>query len=441
MNISEYYTIKECEDTVFLLPFGQGIADHKRGVTLNKSGAELFDALKKGNMSGDELNENSDYISSLKNLGIIDPVSIVSYNDDVIFQNAEKSIFNQGKNNIYDNNIPSTFSVTGNKEDKIAKTSESKYNIAGININILGDSSLIHKGFELFKISGGAHPNIIKNPDKNDCLNTGSNAIPDLNIEIKKYDGTDPRHDFPVNYGAKPLIVNYRLCVYPSKDGDSYDLFFPSNRFVFYGNLAYDGNKAILYYIGSCKETDIKTITNEIFHAIRLIFLYHASFKGMFAIHSASLLYKEKAWLFSGQSGTGKSTHTNLWHKNFDTPLINGDVNLVSVAGDTPMVHGTPWCGTSGIYDNKSYTLGGITLLKQSLENRVNTLSLPHKQLLVNQRIISPSWTEEMFDRNWDNTCLAVSDIFVSQLECRPDDAAALVMKKAIDDYLLLLNN
>ena len=46
--------------------------------------------------------------------------------------------------------------------------------------------------------------------------------------------------------------------------------------------------------------------------------------------------------------------------------------------------------------------------------------------------------TEDMFDRNWDNTCLAVSDIFVSQLECRPDDAAALVMKKATDDYLSL---
>ncbi|MCR5635398.1 MAG: hypothetical protein K6F90_08785 [Lachnospiraceae bacterium] len=420
MNINEYYTIKECEDTVFLLPFGQGIADHKRGVTLNRSGADLYNGLKKDTLNDDELRENADFISSLKTLGIIDPLPIVSYNDDIIFQNAENSIFDRSKNEI---------------------ASEGKYNIAGININILGDSSLIHKGFELFKISGGAHPDIIKNTDKNDSLNPGSNSIPDLNIEIKKYDGTDPRHDFPVNYGAKPLIVNYQLCVYPSKESNSYDLFFPCNRFVFYGNLAYDGDKAMLYYAGSRKETDIKTITNEIFHAIRLIFLYHASFKRMFAIHSASLLYKEKAWLFSGQSGTGKSTHTRLWNKNYDTPLINGDINLISVAGDSPVIHGTPWCGTSGIYDNRSYPLGGITLLKQSPENKVNTLSLPDKQLLVNQRIISPSWTEKMFDRSWEYTHRAVSDIFVAQLECRPDDDAAHVMKKAIDDHLLLLNN
>ena len=37
--------------------------------------------------------------------------------------------------------------------------------------------------------------------------------------------------------------------------------------------------------------------------------------KGMFALHSASLLYLEKAWLFSGPSGMGKSTHTALWKK------------------------------------------------------------------------------------------------------------------------------
>ncbi len=434
MNISKYYTIKNSGDIYFLLPFGQAIADHKRGVTLNRSGAELFDALKKGNMSGDELNENSDFISSLKNLGIIDPVSIVSYNDDVIFQNAENSIFNRSKNNIYDNDIPEAFSVAGNNEDKIAKTPESKYNIAGVNINIIGDISLIHEGFNLFKVPDVPNPAL----NKNEGLYKDGNSIADLNIELVKYDGTDPRHDFPLNNKITPLIVNYQLCVYPSKDRDAYDLFFPCNHHVFYARLSCDGTRANLYYIGACEKSDKTNIRSELFHAIRMIFLYRVSFKGMFAIHSASVLYKEKAWLFSGQSGTGKSTHTNLWHKNFDTPLINGDVNLVSVAGDTPMVHGTPWCGTSGIYDNKSYTLGGITLLKQSLENKVNTLSLPHKQLLVNQRIISPSWTEEMFDRNWDNTCLAVSDIFVSQLECRPDDDAALVMKKATDDYLSL---
>ena len=443
MIINEKYTIKQSEDTYFLLPFGQAIAEHKRGVTLNRAGAELFEALKKGSLTDDELRENADFISSLKNLGIIDPVPPVSYSGDLIFQNAEKNILISNQNNRDVPNIDISVKLTDQviKETKTDNASDNRFNIAGININIHADRSLIHEGFDLFKIPDLAHLAVNKGADKNNDLNIVSDSTPDLNIDIKEYTGVDPRNDFPVNKESEPLIVNYQLCVYPSKNGNTYDLFFPFNNFVFFANISCDGKNAELYYIPSLDKAGNEKIKNEIFHSIRLIFLYHASFKGMFAVHSASLLYKDKAWLFSGQSGTGKSTHTGLWNKNFGTPIINGDVNLVSVSDDTPMIHGTPWCGTSGIFDNKSYPLGGITLLKQSPENKVNTLSLPDKQLLVNQRIISPSWTEKMFDRNWEYTCRAVSDIFVAQLECRPDDDAAHVMKKAIDDHLLLLNN
>lgn len=43
--------------------------------------------------------------------------------------------------------------------------------------------------------------------------------------------------------------------------------------------------------------------TDNLFHAIRLFFLFIAQKKGLFAIHSASILYHDKAWLFSGHSG------------------------------------------------------------------------------------------------------------------------------------------
>ena len=34
---------------------------------------------------------------------------------------------------------------------------------------------------------------------------------------------------------------------------------------------------------------------------------------GTVAIHSSCIVYKDKAVLFLGESGTGKSTHTRLW--------------------------------------------------------------------------------------------------------------------------------
>ena len=41
------------------------------------------------------------------------------------------------------------------------------------------------------------------------------------------------------------------------------------------------------------------------------------AFKGML-LHSSAVVYEEKGYLFSAPSGTGKSTHTQLWLKEFE---------------------------------------------------------------------------------------------------------------------------
>ena len=89
-----------------------------------------------------------------------------------------------------------------------------------------------------------------------------------------------------------------------------------------------------------------------------------------------------KYGFFSGHSGMGKSTHTNLWKEQFGTKIINGDLNLIGWSNGEqanigqsvdkpgskghPIVYGMPWCGTSGIASTKSYPLGGIVLLGRS---------------------------------------------------------------------------
>ena len=60
---------------------------------------------------------------------------------------------------------------------------------------------------------------------------------------------------------------------------------------------------------------------DNLFHAIRLFYLYLAQKKGFYAIHSASILYQNRAWLFSGHSGMGKSTHKEL--------CMNGFIRLI----------------------------------------------------------------------------------------------------------------
>ena len=171
----------------------------------------------------------------------------------------------------------------------------------------------------------------------------------------------------------------------------------------------------------------------DFFHAVRLVFLYLAKKHDMVALHSASLLYKDKLWLFSGHSGCGKSTHTNLWKEYYHTPVINGDLNLLAIEDDVPVVHGIPWCGTSGIYSTKTYPLGGIILLKQSKKNVIEELTPDTKRLLIAQRLVSPAWDKSMWNKTMTLVDSLADDLFVCRLHCTKEKEAAEFMKNILE--------
>lgn len=86
----------------------------------------------------------------------------------------------------------------------------------------------------------------------------------------------------------------------------------------------------------------------------------------------------------------GKSTHSALWHDLYQTPLLNGDLNLLGIRNSIPYAYGLPWCGTSGICTPKDYPLGGIIFLKQAAIDQVQSLQPDEKVLHILQRMISP---------------------------------------------------
>ena len=156
--------------------------------------------------------------------------------------------------------------------------------------------------------------------------------------------------------------------------------------------------------------------------------------KGMFVLHSASLLYLEKAWLFSGPSGMGKSTHTALWKKLFDTPFLNGDLNLIGKEGDQFVVYGIPWCGTSEIFTVEKKELGGIVLLEKAPEDKIVSLTKEQKTLRVMQRMISPPWTAGLMKKNLAFAEEIANEKPVYFLRCTKNDTAAEVMHHRITE-------
>ena len=242
---------------------------------------------------------------------------------------------------------------------------------------------------------------------------------------------------------GKTLIRNEELVVCENEQG--YIILFPSMNQIREAHMTADGRFVQIYVKGLDKE---KT-KEELFHAIRHFFLFFAQRQGFFAIHSASIFYRDQVWLFSGHSGMGKSTHTNLWKEQFGTKIINGDLNLIGWSNGeqdnigqsvnkqgskgNPIVYGMPWCGTSGIASTKSYPLGGIVLLGRSDNDHFESLQNDQKIVRVMQRMISPVWTEDMLEANLKCAAKLAKEVPIYYLLCTKEPSAAYVMKARID--------
>lgn len=95
-----------------------------------------------------------------------------------------------------------------------------------------------------------------------------------------------------------------------------------------------------------------------------------------FLLHGAVVAVKDRAWLFTAPSGTGKTTHIRLWLDNIEgSYVVNGDKPLVHI-GEDVTVYGTPWAGKEGWQKNVGVKLCGIVFLERGAENSIKHTTL-----------------------------------------------------------------
>lgn len=148
------------------------------------------------------------------------------------------------------------------------------------------------------------------------------------------------------------------------------------------------------------------------------------------AIHSSAIVYKEKAYLFLGESGTGKSTHTRLWRENVKGCfLLNDDSPFIVIkridGKYVPYLYGSPWSGKTPCYKDASYPIGGIIRLSQAPYNKASRQSV-----LSAIRAVIPSfppafsYDKVLQDRVLDIVSKLLGAVGVYHLECLPNRAA-----------------
>ena len=107
------------------------------------------------------------------------------------------------------------------------------------------------------------------------------------------------------------------------------------------------------------------------------LFAYKLLDKNGFVIHSSAIAYNGYAYLFSADSGTGKSTHTKFWQDVFGKDkavIINDDKPALRETDGIFYASGTMFSGKSPMSENISVPVKALCFIYRSEKNEIKRL-------------------------------------------------------------------
>ena len=161
-------------------------------------------------------------------------------------------------------------------------------------------------------------------------------------------------------------------------------------------------------------------------NAIMVIYALATANSQTALFHSSVVSYQDKAYMFLGHSGTGKSTHSSLWLKYIEgTELVNDDNPVVRIINGVARVYGSPWSGKTPCYRNVSYPVGSIVKLDQAPHNEIQRLKGIKAYAAVMPSISGKRWDKRLADGMHETINLLAQLVPVWHLDCLPDEGAA----------------
>ena len=153
---------------------------------------------------------------------------------------------------------------------------------------------------------------------------------------------------------------------------------------------------------------------------------YTLSFRQGIIFHSSAIAVDGKAYLFTAPSGTGKSTHAQLWREMLGerAVMINDDKPIIRFIDGDFYVYGTPWNGKHHLDTNARAKIAAICEIRQGRENKIRRISPQEMLTVVFNQTIRPTELDKM------NNLLSILDKLLTtvplyRLECNISREAA----------------
>ncbi len=380
MKIKGTYFFRDICGKTYLLPYGQSIAHFHRGMELNDTGRFIIEHLFSDTTKEAILQE------------LIAKYAAKESEIPALEADLEQFLYHLSQNDLLED--------ARKYQPILSGKDRHYYRIAGLVVDISAPEALIREEFTPFQ---------------------APQQEADLHVKLIM---SRPQY-LPL---GTTLVRTTELSVCESDQ--IYFIVYHSNQFVHEIYVSKDGSRAQIF----CEPGDHpEEAALEVFFAIRSAFLILAQNHGLFALHSASIAYRDAAILFSGPSGAGKSTAALQWKEAGLAEDLNGDLNLLGIEDEQVFVYGIPWCGTSGLYRDFKLPLTGIFFVKQAPFNSFEALTPESRILAIAFRMISPSWKQSLYEKNIDFAEAIYDRILCGNLRCLKDPSAALMLKEMID--------
>lgn len=141
-------------------------------------------------------------------------------------------------------------------------------------------------------------------------------------------------------------------------------------------------------------------------------------------LHSASIIHRDQAILFSAPSGTGKSTQADLWKKYRDAAPFNGDRNLLWKRNGEWVVTGFPCHGTSPDCVNTCAPLRSIVILRQVKNDQIRKLTPMEKTIALISEMTINRWNPADQDLAYALAADLVANMDIIGLDCTMEQTA-----------------
>lgn len=240
------------------------------------------------------------------------------------------------------------------------------------------------------------------------------------NLESFACEGGEPLFSLTVEIGTGPEYTE----VYRWEE--------PYMTYIVYGHTA-SGNDIFkfgnsLFLICSKDYREGRIILPEckfkkvFYEALKMMYDLATAGKDTLHVHAAVVSCGGKGYLFLGPSGTGKSTHAQLWIKHIGgTELVNDDNPVVRDG----VVYGSPWSGKTPCYRNVSYPIGGIVRLSQAPYNKIRRLNGIEAYVDLAESVGGKFWDSRIAEGLHQAENKLASTVPMWHLECLPDEEAA----------------